>query len=92
MSDTSEDISSESARIPYSKYIKSIQLSNVMIISRKNKERPNIVEHSFGYILSNLGERPEFSDIQPLNQEDGDVPVVKIAYSDKCKQIILKRP
>ena len=51
MSDTSEDISSESARIPYS-------------------------------------ERAEWSDIQPLNQEDGDVPVVKIAYSDKCKQII----
>ena len=51
MSDTSEDISSESARIPYS-------------------------------------ERAEWSDIQPLNQEDGDVPVVKIAYSEKCKQII----
>ena len=47
MSDTSEDISSESTRIPYS-------------------------------------ERPEWSDIQPLNQEDGEVPVVKIAYSDKC--------
>jgi protein farnesyltransferase/geranylgeranyltransferase type-1 subunit alpha len=47
MSDSSEDLSSESAWIPYS-------------------------------------DRPEWSDVQPIAQDDGPVPVVRIAYSNKC--------
>lgn len=50
MSDSSEDVSSESAWIPYS-------------------------------------DRPEWADVQPLPQDDGPVPVVKIAYSKKCKDL-----
>lgn len=30
-------------------------------------------------------ERAEWSDVQPLEQDDGPVPVVRIAYSSKCK-------
>ena len=51
MSDTSEELSSESTWIPYS-------------------------------------ERSEWSDVVPLEQDDGPVPVVKIAYSSKCKYFI----
>ena len=49
MSDSSEDISSESACIPYA-------------------------------------ERAEWKDVQPLDQDDGAVPVVRIAYSEKCNR------
>lgn len=30
-------------------------------------------------------ERPEWNDVQPLEQDDGDHSVVRIAYSKKCK-------
>jgi len=50
MSDSSEDISSESACIPYA-------------------------------------ERAEWKDVQPLDQDDGAVPVVRIAYSEKFKDV-----
>lgn len=29
-------------------------------------------------------ERSEWKDVTPLEQDDGDNPVVMIAYSDKC--------
>ena len=48
MSDSSDDLSSESTYIPYS-------------------------------------ERPEWSDVEPLEQNDGDNAVVRIAYSNRCK-------
>ena len=47
MSDSSEELSSELASIPYS-------------------------------------ERPEWSDVQPLEQNDGPDAVVRIAYSNRC--------
>ena len=30
-------------------------------------------------------DRPEWSDVKPLTQDDGDDPVVRIAYSKECK-------
>ena len=48
MSDSSDELSSESTYIPYS-------------------------------------ERPEWSDVEPLEQNDGDNAVVRIAYSNRCK-------
>ena len=54
MSDSSDDLSSESTYIPYS-------------------------------------ERPEWSDVEPLEQNDGDNAVVRIAYSNRCKLVCQNR-
>lgn len=32
-------------------------------------------------------ERPEWADVVPLEQDDGENPVVVIAYSENCKKI-----
>ena len=50
MSDSSDELSSESTYIPYS-------------------------------------ERSEWSDVEPLEQNDGDNAVVRIAYSNRCRLI-----
>lgn len=31
------------------------------------------------------GQRKDWADVVPLAQDDGDHPIVQIAYSDKCK-------
>lgn len=32
-------------------------------------------------------DRPEWSDVTPLKQDDGANPIVAIAYTDKCKGV-----
>lgn len=32
-------------------------------------------------------DRPEWKDVEPVPQDDGEEPVVTIAYSKECKQI-----
>ena len=31
--------------------------------------------------------RPEWADVRPIGQDEGPIPVVRIAYSDKCNNV-----
>ena len=33
--------------------------------------------------------RPEWADVRPIGQDEGPIPVVRIAYSDKCNNVFL---
>lgn len=42
-------------------------------------------DEDFGDDWVFYAERPDWKDVVPLAQDDGDHPVVQIAYSEKCK-------
>ena len=49
-----------------------------------NTDSDNESEHSFNTV--SYSHRPEWSDVRPIEQDDGPNAVVKIAYSDRFRE------
>ena len=47
------------------------------------------IEELEGSVWIPYSERKEWSDVTPLQQNEGPEPVARIAYSDKCKLILI---
>lgn len=50
-----------------------------------NSEMADSSDEEFSTEWIPYSKRPEWKDVTPLEQDDGENPVVVIAYSERCK-------